>query len=62
MEALDADVDIQVSRIKEHIDEARKLVLAYKEERETKQEQTRKDRELVKSQTKEIGSDFWLGV
>ncbi|PBK91329.1 hypothetical protein ARMGADRAFT_1013783 [Armillaria gallica] len=62
MEALDADVDIQVLRIKEHIDEARKLVLAYKEERETKQEQTRKDRELVKSQTKEIGSDFWLGV
>ncbi|KAK0241937.1 hypothetical protein EDD85DRAFT_820921 [Armillaria nabsnona] len=62
MEALDADVDIQVSRIKEHIDEVRKLVLAYKEERETRQEQTRKDRELVKSQTKEIGSDFWLGV
>ncbi|KAF9050970.1 hypothetical protein BDZ89DRAFT_1056876 [Hymenopellis radicata] len=62
LDKLDADVEEQVSRVKDNIEDARQLVDTCRQERVARQERARKAREAIKRETKEIGCDFWLGV
>ncbi len=62
LDKLDADVEEQVSRAKENIEDVRQLVDICRQERSSRQERARKARDAIKRETKEIGCDFWLGV
>lgn len=62
LDQADADVEEQVSRVKEHIREASLLVDTCKNDFLERNERARKKKERVKRETKEVGCDFWLGV
>lgn len=62
LDEFDVDVEVHVARVKEGIKEVYEMVDDCKAERRKNLERERKLREIVKRETKEIGSDFWLGV
>lgn len=62
LDQLDADVASEVARVKDGIKEAHTTLDLYKDERVQREKQGREKRAREKRETKEIGSDFWLGV
>ncbi|KAL0956068.1 hypothetical protein HGRIS_002237 [Hohenbuehelia grisea] len=62
LDKFDADVSTQVARAKDNIREVTEDVKTFRHERQERLETERKRRVQEKTETKEIGSDFWAGV
>lgn len=62
LDQLDADVAMQVARVKDSITEAHDCIDEFKQERLRRQMSQEERRQKERKETKEIGSDFWLGV
>lgn len=62
LDQFDADVAMQVARVKDSIAEAHECIGGYKQERMRRQASQEERRRKERKETKEIGSDFWLGV
>ncbi len=62
LDQFDADVAMQVARVKDTIAEAHECIDEFKQERLRRQTSREERRQKERKETKEIGSDFWLGV
>ncbi|KAF4567695.1 hypothetical protein EYR40_006699 [Pleurotus pulmonarius] len=62
LDQFDADVAMQVARVKDSIAEAHECIDEYKQERLRRQTSREERWQKERKETKEIGSDFWLGV
>ncbi|KAJ8522704.1 hypothetical protein ONZ45_g747 [Pleurotus djamor] len=62
LDSFDADVAMQVARVKDGVKEAREAIQEYRQERQARETLKQERLKEEKLATKEIGGDFWLGV